>query len=83
MTASWQMLELTKNDLDCPTVLIQHRNDLSRHVKQIRHDPHKSIAIFSCRPFPRKTLRFVRFGFEHNQTCRMTRLAFGVVSYPL
>jgi hypothetical protein len=50
MTAAQHMLEEPEEDLDCPAMLIQHRNRLSRHVEKVRGDPQDAVG--TRRRFP-------------------------------
>jgi hypothetical protein len=38
------MLEEPEEGLDCPALLIQHRNRLRRHVAKVRGDPQDAVG---------------------------------------
>ena len=44
MTAAQHMLEEPEEDLDCPAMLIQHRNRLRRHVEKVCGDPQDAVG---------------------------------------
>jgi hypothetical protein len=50
MAAAQHMLEEPEEDLDCPAMLIQHRNRFGRHVEKVRGDPQDAVG--TRRRFP-------------------------------
>ncbi len=80
MTAAKQMLEVAKEDLDLPAIVIHQRNDFGWNVEHVGHDSKEAIAVLTCGATSVSTFGFVRLRFDHNQTNRMIGPDVGILA---